>query len=135
MHKIDVRQAFNMQQLQGAVDRLEILIAEKTQRTCVGIATAFHDFSIAHAFGVRPLGQQKRECSGPFLRTEIFQRPTLKLNAAPNFVKLAAEGFKDRRLARAIRADQRQDMARLQADVDILEENPAAVAYSKFFSM
>ena len=82
-----------------------------------------------------PLGQQKRERSGPFLWAEVFHRPTIKLNAAFDFVKLAAEGFKDRRLARSIGSDQRQNMARLQADINILEENPAAVTYSQFFSM
>ena len=110
------------------LDDLLIFVPQDAEPSRVGIAARADHIAAGHELRFDARGHQDRHAACDIISAARLHRLAIQIHCAGKLRQLTDDGFQDRRLARAVRPDERNDLSPLHAEGHILDEGLAVVA-------
>ena len=128
LHEVALGELFHMCGFHGLVDPTMVVRRECAHSPGVGMPSRLYDIAAGEELGPGAICQHYGKVPCEFRRLPSGNLPPVELDRAGKRCQMACDGFQDGRLARAVRPDERHDVARANLQIDAFDYDLLVVA-------
>ena len=120
-----------MDPLQGLPDDLPVRRREASQGIGVGVAPRGHHLAASHELRPDAVREHHRHLPGHLPGRPAVHVPAADGHLPADLLQVAGDGLEDGALARAVGADESQNLALFDADINVVDQDLPVVAHGQ----
>ena len=128
LHEVALGELFHMCGFHGLVDPTVVVRRECAHSPGVGMPSRLYDIAAGEELGPGAICQHNGKVPCELRRLPSGNLSPVELDRAGKRCQMACDGFQDGRLARAVRPDERHDVARANLQIDAFDYDLLVVA-------
>ena len=121
LHEVALGELFHMCGFHGLIDPTMVVGRECAHSPGVGMPSRLYDIAAGEELGPGAICQHNGKVPCELRRLPSGNLPPVELDRAGKRCQMARDGFQDGRLARAVRPDERHDVARVNLQIDAFD--------------